>query len=91
MTSCPKLDAWHVVTTRDPLLDSDDEHGNEYDRRDYGMWSLIKSILSSDIIPNVDFTVQRLKIVTHLSRQRWYEHKSDSFPDKYGLPSEWET
>lgn len=59
--------AWHVVTTRDPLLDSDDEHGNEYDRRDY---------------------VQRLKIVSHLSHQRWYEHKSDSFPDKY---SEWET
>jgi len=42
------------------------------------------------IIPNIVLTVQRLKIVTHLSRQRWYEHKSDAFPDNYGLPNEWE-
>ncbi|TFK40964.1 hypothetical protein BDQ12DRAFT_600597 [Crucibulum laeve] len=29
--------AWHVVTTRDPLIDSDDELGDEYDRWDYSM------------------------------------------------------
>jgi Ino eighty subunit 1 len=29
-------DAWHVVTTTDPLLDSDNEHADEHVRADYG-------------------------------------------------------
>jgi hypothetical protein len=30
-------DAWHVVTTTDPLLDSGDEHADEHVRADYGI------------------------------------------------------
>lgn len=28
-------DAWHIVNTTDPLIDSDDELGDEYVRQDY--------------------------------------------------------
>lgn len=33
-----RSDAWHVINTRDVLLDSDDENFDEHDRLDYSEW-----------------------------------------------------
>lgn len=32
------LDAWHVITTTDALIDSDEEIGDYHARLDYGKW-----------------------------------------------------
>jgi Ino eighty subunit 1 len=55
-------EAWHVITTTDPLLDSDDEVGDENVRHDCSKFFVFH--IPPPIL--ICVTVQRLRVVTAL-------------------------
>ena len=55
------LDAWHVVNTTDPLVDSDEENADEYVRTDYSKVDHISTVLFNETL-----SVRRLQTLKRL-------------------------
>ena len=45
-------EAWHIVTTTDPLVDSDEENPNQHVRHDYSAYMMSNGFFT-DIHPDI--------------------------------------